>query len=46
MAEIIKHFKIEDLTIEVKTVYGLSENLYNQITNNASFDISFSANVY
>lgn len=44
MAEIVKIFKIENPSIEVKTIFGSSGNLYNQIMNNAPFDLFFSAN--
>ncbi|MDA3930608.1 MAG: molybdate ABC transporter substrate-binding protein [Prolixibacteraceae bacterium] len=45
MTDIIKQFEIENPDIEIKSVFGSSGNLYNQITNSAPFDIYFSANV-
>lgn len=45
MTEIVKIYMMENPSIEVKTIFGSSGNLYNQITNNAPFDIFFSANV-
>jgi len=45
MSEIVKLFTKENPSIEVKTIFGSSGNLYNQITNSAPFDIYYSANL-
>ena len=44
MTEIAAKFKTENPEIDVKTIFGSSGNLYNQITNNAPFDLYFAAN--
>lgn len=44
MTEIVAKFKTENPSVEVKTIFGSSGNLYNQITNNAPFDLYFAAN--
>jgi molybdate transport system substrate-binding protein len=43
MDEIIKTYKSEKLGITIDVIYGSSGNLYQQISNNAPFDIFFSA---
>lgn len=45
MIEIVDLFEDQYPEFEVRTIYGSSGNLYNQITNGAPFDIFFSANM-
>ncbi len=45
MDELIKEFNKTNPDIKVDVIYGSSGNLYQQITNNAPFDIYFSADI-
>ena len=44
MTEIITKFKAENTGVDIKPIFGSSGNLYNQLTNDAPFDLYFSAN--
>lgn len=44
MTMIVNEFKAQNPSIEIKTIFGSSGNLYHQITNRAPYDIYFAAN--